>query len=527
MQEPIVRALATPAFHGPGVARVEVVQTHISWVFLAGDDVYKVKKPVRFRFLDFSTLARRRHFCAEEVRLNRRLAADVYLGVVGIRPAASGFALCAADDPEVCEVAVHMRRLPQAWLLPGLLARGAVTNATLDAIVDRLAAFHRDAEAVAAADAPGEPERVLAQMADDFAEMERFRGVTIDAADDDRIRAFCLDGVRDRADLLRARCAAGRVRDGHGDLHAEHICLRPPADGGIAVFDCIEFDPAFRRRDVAAEIAFLAMDLEFRGHPDLAAHLVSRYAAVTGDLQLPALVPLFACHRAYIRGKVDSLKSDEAEVAPAERTAARRDAGRHFALALRYVWQAQPCLVVVHGPSGTGKSTVARALAARTGFAHHASDAIRKELAGIAPTDRVGGEHRDRLYSAAMSARTYEAMYGRGAADLAAGRGSILDATFLRRVDRDRAREIARAAGRPIVFVECGAPEAEVIRRLQARAAADTDVSDADERVFRGQLDAYERPQGDEADCLRVDTRVGIDAAVRRIEAEIDRRRQA
>lgn len=527
MQEPIVRALATPAFHGPGVARVEVVQTHISWVFLAGADVYKVKKPVRFRFLDFSTLARRRHFCAEEVRLNRRLAGDVYLGVVGIRPAASGFAVCAADDPAVCEVAVHMRRLPQQWLLPGLLARGAVTPATLDRIVDRVAAFHRDAEAVAAADAPGEPERVLAQMADDFAEMERFRGVTLDAADDDRIRAFCLDGVRDRAALLRARCAAGRVRDGHGDLHAEHICLRPPGEGGIAIFDCIEFDPAFRRRDVAAEIAFLAMDLEFRGHPDLAAYLVSRYAAVTEDPELPALVPLFACHRAYIRGKVDSLKSDEAEVAAAERAAARQEAGRHFALALRFVWRSRPCLVVVYGLSGTGKSTLARALAARTGFAHHASDAIRKELAGIAATARVGREREDWLYSAAMSARTYETMYGRGAADLAAGRGAILDATFLRRVDRDRAREIARAAGRPFLLVECSAPEAEVLRRLRARAAADTDVSDADERVFRGQQGAYERPAGDEPGSLQVDTSAGVDAAVRRIEAEVDRRARA
>lgn len=524
MQEPIVRALAAAAFHGRGVAQVEVVQTHISWVFLAGDDVYKVKKAVRFRFLDFSTLARRRHFCAEEVRLNRRLAADIYLGVVGIRPADSGFAFCAADDPAACEVAVHMRRLPRQWLLPELLARGAVTTATVDAIVDRVAAFHRDAAAVAAGDAAGEPERVLAQMADDFAEMERFRGVTIDAADDDRIRAFCRDGVRDRSGLLRARCAAGRVRDGHGDLHAEHICLRPPAEGGIAIFDCIEFDPAFRRRDVAAEIAFLAMDLEFRGHPDLAAHLVARYAAVTDDAALPALVPLFACHRAYIRGKVDSLKSDGAEVAAAEREAARRDAGRHFALALRYVRRSRPCLVVVHGPSGTGKSTLARALAERTGFAHHASDAIRKELAGIAPTERVGREREEWLYAAAMSARTYDAMYARGAADLAAGRGTILDATFLRRVDRDRARTVARAAGLPIVLVECRAPEGEVVRRLRARAAADTDVSDADERVYRGQLGAYEPPAADEADRLQVDTSAGVDVALQRIEAELDRR---
>jgi aminoglycoside phosphotransferase family enzyme/predicted kinase len=519
----LVRALATPAFHGRGVARVDVIQTHISWVFLAGADVYKVKKPVRFSFLDFSLPERRRYFCEEEVRLNRRLAVDVYLGVLGLKSDGEGFAFCDEADPAAFEYAVHMRCLPHDRLLPQLLRSGEATTATIDTIVARLVAFHRDADAGPDVQAAGEPGRVKQEMRDDFAEMDRFRGVTIDAADDDRIRAFCLGGIDRRADLLRARCAAGRVRDGHGDLHAEHICLREPAEGGLAIFDCIEFNPAFRRRDVAGEIAFLAMDLEFRGRADLGRYLVETYASASGDADLSGLVPLFACHRAYIRGKVESLKSEEPEVGDAGRAAAATSARRYFELAVRYTWSETPVLVVVHGLSGSGKSTLARALATRTGFAHHGSDAIRKELAGLAPTSRVGEADERWLYSGEMSARTYAEMYARGERDLRAGRGAILDATFQRRIDRDKAWGIARRAGCDALFVECTAPEDEIVRRLRERAAANDDVSDATERVYRAQQAAAEAVADDEPGArMRIDTRGEIGAAVRRVEEVLD-----
>ena len=519
--ERVVAALSEPGFYGCGVARVDVVQTHISWVFLAGDDVYKVKKPVRFPFLDFSDLARRRYFCHEEVRLNRRLAPDVYRGVVGIKPEGETLVLCAEDDTAACEVAVHMRRLPHNRLLPALLATGEADAAVIETIVARLVRFHCDADSGPEVRAAGEPERLLEQMGDDFDEMRRFRGRTIDAVDDDRIRAFCLEGVAARTELLRARIAAGRVRDGHGDLHAEHICLRDDADGGLAIFDCIEFNPAFRRRDVAAEIAFLAMDLQFRGHPALGRRLVELYAVMAQDADLPDLIPLFACHRAYIRGKVDSLKSEEPEVAAPDRKAAHESAVRHFALAARYAWSDTPGLIVVHGLSGTGKSTLARSLAERTGFAHHSSDRIRKQIAGLEPTARVGPEREDWLYSGEMSARTYDAMYGQGEEDLRAGKGVILDATFQRRVERDRARLSAVRTGRPVLFVECTAPEEVVLRRLRARTAAGDDPSDADERVFRAQQRNYETHAADEeADCVRVDTSGEIDLVVRKVEDE-------
>ncbi len=518
----IVAAFSDPSFFGSTAGPVAVVQTHISWVFLLEREVYKLKKPVRFAFLDFRDLERRRHFCREEVRLNRRLAADVYLGVVGIRPTADGFELVDEDAEGICEVAVHMRRLPESSMLPELLDRGAVDDALIARLVARLVAFHAEADDGPEVRAAGDPERVLAQMENDFAETSRFHGKTIAADDDAHLQSFCRREIARRADLLRARCRQGRVRDGHGDLHAEHVCVRSEADGGLAIFDCIEFEPEFRRRDVAGEIAFLAMDFEFRGHPGLAAKLVAEYASQADDERLPELIPLFACHRAYIRGKVDSLKSEEDEVESRERAAAARSARRHFALARRYTWRARPVLVVVGGLSGTGKSSLARELADRTGWSHHSSDRIRKEIAGIEATSRVGAGDEAGLYSRDMHARTYDELHHRARVDLQEGHGAILDATFLRRRDRERAAKDAERMGALYVFVECVAPEAITVERLRARAAADDDPSDADEAVFRRQCEMYERPDANESlTAIRADMSLALERVSRIVENKL------
>ena len=487
---PIAAAMLEPAFYPHRPGRVELVQTHISFVFLAGDEVYKVKKPVRFAFLDFSTLERRRHFCGEEVRLNRRLAPDVYRGVVAICWRDGGFALAPDDAAGAVEYAVHMRRLPADRMLTALLEREAVSIELIDAIAARLAAFHASADAGPEVTRGGDPAVIAALMGDDFREVDAFHGDTISATDDAAIRTFCGDFLREHDSLLRARQAQGRIRDGHGDLHAEHICCTDP----LVIYDCIEFNPRFRHRDVAAEIAFLAMDLVLHARDDLAERLVGRYAELTRDTELPALVPFYACHRAYIRGKVDSLKSAEPEVGAAERAAARESARRHFALAYRYTWTYSPRLVVVVGLSGSGKSTVAAALRDRTGFAHINSDRTRKQLAGVAPTDRPG----DALYTPAQSARTYAAMYEAAAQALAGRRGAIIDATFQRRVDRDAARRVARQAGVPVVFVECVCPAATVRQRLAERARRDDDASDADWAIHQRQRRAYEPFAADE-----------------------------
>ena len=513
---PVIEAMRAPGFYPAHTAAVALVQTHISYVFLLDQRVYKVKKPVRFAFLDFSTLQRRRHFCHEEVRLNRRLAPGVYLGVCAVVARDGGFALAGADAPDAVEYAVEMCRLPADRVLSRLVERGAATPELIDQIAARLVAFHAQADAGPAIAAAGDPATVARLMDDDFTEVAALHGDTISAADDRAIQDWCHAQLRRHDALLRRRQAEGRVRDGHGDLHAEHIyCLD---DGEVPIVDCIEFNAAFRHRDVAADLAFLAMDLEYRGHPELAARLVATYAAHSGDAELPALVPLFACHRAYIRGKVDSLKSREPEVDAGDRAAARDSALRHFALARRYTWSDAPALVVVGGLSGSGKSTVAAALAERTGFVHVNSDRVRKRLAGLAPTDRGGAE----LYTSERSAATYAAMYAAAAEALAAGRGVILDATFQRRAHRDQAAAVGAAAGVAVLFVECRADDAVIRSRLAQRAARDDDPSDADWQVYLGQRRAYEPPASDEPH-LTVDTSRPLADALGEIETRIHR----
>jgi aminoglycoside phosphotransferase family enzyme len=428
-------------------ATVDLVQTHISYVFLAGDEVYKVKKPVRFSFVDFSTLERRRHFCHEEVRLNRRLAPHVYLGVVAICRAGAAYRLGAEDDDAAVEYAVRMRRLPADRTLDQLLDRGEVTPAMIDQLARRLAEFHRRAEAGPQVTANGDVAAIAAVLEDNYGGMRPFRGTTIAAADDDAIQEFSRDFLRRQAPLFRRRQAQHRIRDCHGDLHSEHICF----DGEPIIFDCIEFNPKFRYCDTASEIAFLAMDLDYHERPELARHLASVYAVHADDPELPGLVPFYQCYRAYVRGKVDSLKSAEEEVEAAERERARTSAQRHFALAYRYTWAYRPCLVAIAGLSGTGKSALASVLQTRTGFVHINSDVVRKRLAGLDAEARVAVGYERGLYSTEHSRRTYAAMLAAAEVHLRAGRGVILDATFQRRADRDAARALAfaGAAGQP------------------------------------------------------------------------------
>lgn len=511
-----------PEFYPHRPAAVTLTQTHISYVLLAGERVYKVKKPVRFTFLDFSTLERRRHLCHEEVRLNRRLAPDVYVGVLAACADQGAYRLTSDDDPAAVEYVIEMHRLPADRMLDQLLDRHAVTPALIDTIADRLAEFHRGAGAGPAVTANGAPASVLAVLEDNYANARQFRDVTIPAFDDDAIQRFARGFLRTHDALFRQRQAQQRIRECHGDLHSEHICCTDP----LVIFDCIEFNPQFRYCDVASEMAFLAMDLDYHDRPELAARLVERYATDARDPDLPPLVPFYQCYRAYVRGKVDSLKSLEPEVGTGERAAALDSARRHFALAYRYTWAYSPALVIVAGLSGTGKSAVASALHARTGFVHINSDVVRKQLAGVPadapakPTSYDAG-----IYTPDLSTRTYQAMLDQAANDLGAGRGVILDATFQLRIGRHAARALARRHRVPFLIVECRCNEEEIRRRLQQRVERGAGPSDADWNVYLEQRRRFEAiGAGEEADRLVVDTERPGDQPTIDIETELVKR---
>lgn len=506
-----IRSMLRAEMYPHAPAAVELVQTHISYVLLAGTDVYKVKKPVRFSFLDFSTLERRHHFCREEVRLNRRLAPDVYHGVVAICPDGDTFRFAPEADADAVEYAVHMRRLPAERMLDSLLDRGSVTVTMIDAVARRLADFHRAADAGPDVSANGDPAAILAVLQDNYANARPFRELTIPPADDDAIQAFALGFLRRHEPLFRQRQAQHHIRECHGDLHTEHVCFDPEP----VIFDCIEFSRQFRYCDTASEIAFLAMDLDYHDQPDLARHLVSSYAAYAGDSDLPRLVPFYQCYRAYVRGKVDSLKSAEEEVETGEREQARLSALRHFALAYRYTWAYSRGLVVIAGLSGTGKSAVATALRVRTGFAHVNSDVVRKQLAGVAADTHLPTAYAAGLYTPAHSARTYEAMLAAARDHLGAGAAVILDATFQRRADRDAARALAAACGVPFVLLECCCPDEQVQQRIAQRQRGGASPSDADWSVYLEQRRRYEPIAPDEAaGHFRLDTAVPLRAVV-------------
>lgn len=328
---PLVRALLRPEAYPHPAGDLRLIETHISWVVLAGRYAYKLKKPVNFGFLDFSTLERRLADCQDEVRLNRRLCPDLYLGVVAVTRQDGQFVV--GGRGELAEPAVWMRRLPQTGMLTHLLATGAADAPLLRRVARRLARFHASAATGPGVDAYGAPATLRANWEENFQQTAPFLGRTLAATDYHAIAGYVLRFLADQDELLRARVAAGRIREGHGDLHAESVCV---AGRRLYLFDCLEFNPRFRCADVAAEVAFLAMDLDRYARPDLAEAFVQAYVRASGDRDLPRLLDFYRCYRAYVRGKVLSFRLDQPGLSPEQAEQVAAQARGYFELARRY-----------------------------------------------------------------------------------------------------------------------------------------------------------------------------------------------
>jgi aminoglycoside phosphotransferase family enzyme/predicted kinase len=485
IENALPEALADPGLYPHRPDRVDVRQTHISWVFLAGDLVYKLKKSLRFGFLDYSTPELRLECCRAEVRLNRRLAPSVYLGVLPIVRCGKGFALGSSDPAaarDVVDYVVVMRRLPEGLMLDRCLMRGEAGRAALERLAAKLVAFH-----AACADRGaryGSPAAVADLVLENFAECARAVAASFGEQCAEGIKSFIHRFVAEHTQVLGDRAIRGRVREGHGDLRAEHVCLTPDID----VFDCVEFSERIRSCDVASEIAFLAMDLDFLGEPALGDFFAASYARIAADPTLAVVLPFYRCYRALVRGKVEYLRSREAEVGEADRESARQASRRYFRLAARYTrGDRNPEIVVVCGLAGTGKSTVARIVGEITGFLVFNSDIVRKDLARIPRFAHVKGEQAASLYSADTTRRTYDALRKHTGDTLRAGRGVVLDATYRDANEKHRLIDLASREHVAIRFLECRASEAEVLRRLAARGARSTEVSDADAVIYRRQ----------------------------------------
>jgi aminoglycoside phosphotransferase family enzyme/predicted kinase len=475
----LVQGLLEPKAYPEVPQRIELVQTQMSFVFLTDEYVYKVKKPVNLGYLDYTTLEKRHFFCRREVELNRRLCPEVYLGVVSITQ--DGSNITVEGKGEAIEYAVKMRRLPQEAMMDALLAKNQVSPEMLTAVAQKLVEFHQRAETNASISAFGEIKAIRKNTEENFSQTEKYIGKTISQDNYQQIKVYADNFIKKNATLFQKRIADGRVRDCHGDLHAAHICF---ADG-ICIYDCIEFNDRFRYSDVAAEVAFLAMDLDHYGRADLARSLVSTYIDKSKDNELAKLLHFYKCYRAYVRGKVESFKLDDPYIAPEEKRQALEMASSYFDLAHAYT-RSRPILLITTGLVGTGKTVLAQALAKRLGLVVISSDVTRKKLAGIPITEHRFEKFDSGIYSAEFSRKTYDNMFSEAKHTLTEGGSVILDASFTKAKERLKAKELAEETNADFFIIECTLDEASIKKRLAQRLGQST-TSDGRWEIYEPQ----------------------------------------
>jgi uncharacterized protein len=479
-----------------GESAVEVRETHLSYVFLTASRAYKLKKAVVLPFADYGTVARRREFCGAEVRLNRRLAPDIYIAVRAVVAEGGGVVLGDANASGAVDFVVEMNRFDEGDTLAARIASGEARAADVEAVAETLARFHAGLPPVLPAGGP------LTTLRAEFAETFRTLHELVPEDAAHHVAAaerFTWSFLARRGGEIAARARAGHVREGHGDLRAEHVVL----GRGVQVVDCVEFDPALRTVDNGADLAFLVMDLERAGRADLAATFVRAYEESGGDPGSDALIAFHAAQRAWVRAKVSLLQHDGAA------------AGELLRLGRRFAWRARgPLVLAVCGLSGSGKTTLARQLAEPSGLAVFSSDPVRKRLAGLAPGETGPPE----LYDDEFNRRTYAELGRLARGEIENARSAIVDATF--RSARDRRAFLDALGTARLFFVECAAPLDTLVERTAARPSG---ASDATPEVVRSQtFDWLAEAQPERHLILR--TERPAPALVRDVEAWLDER---
>lgn len=514
----LIHALQDPALYDHPVQNFRVVETHISWVLLTGPYAYKIKKPVDLGFLDFSTLDKRRFYCAEELRLNRRLAPQLYLEVTAIT-GTPGKPQLGGTGPAV-EYAVKMVQFPQDAQLDRVLARGALHNGHIDSLAGTVAAFHARAAIAPAASPFGRPARVHEPVMENFTQIEARIEITEDKAGLERLRAWCVGEHKARyADLAR-RKNDGFIRECHGDMHLANMAL---IEGEVVLFDCIEFNENLRWIDVMSEVAFLTMDLEDRGRPDLAYRFLNDYLGSGGDYAGLTVLRYYAVYRALVRAKVAAIRLDQPDLSPGERAAIGELYHSYLVLAAGYITAPHPMLLITHGLSGSGKTYLTQALLEQRRAIRLRSDVERKRLFGYGAAARTRAGVAGGIYTPAAGRRTYERLAELAQIVVAAGYTVIVDATFLKRAQRDAFRNLAGRLGVPFAVLDFQAQETTLRRRIVARHTGGRDASEADLAVLDHQLASREPLAPEEqADVVAVDSE--RDDGMARAATVLDRR---
>lgn len=510
-QQVLVEALQDPARYPHPVDHVKLIETHISYVLLAGDYGYKLKKAIDLGFVDFTTLERRHFFCQEELRLNGRLAPDLYLTVASITGSPEAPTMDGTGN--AIEYAVKMRRFEQANLLNHLLEHGELKLARIDEMADRVAAFHQSITTARADGEFGNPQVVIQPMRDNFKHLEPGLETDHELEQLRRIQQWTEERFKALDRAIAQRKSNGMVRECHGDMHLANMAIM---QGRLEIFDGIEFNPALRWIDVMSEIAFLTMDLEDRGAPLWSHRLLNRYLEHTGDYQGLTVLRFYQVYRAMVRAKVASIQLHQEGIEAQEKAEIKATCKSYTDLAERYIRPRRPALLVTHGFSGSGKTTLTGPLLEALDAIRIRSDVERKRLANMPPMQRSAAGIGGGVYARGFSDRTYAHLAQQTHRIIAAGWSVIVDATFLERVRRDRFAQLAETLQVPFLILDFQAEQTLLRERIRARSTRDTDASDAGLAVLEHQL-ANHDPVAPEETVLNIDsTRTPDPDAVKR-----------
>lgn len=488
----ILKSLLKPEAYPEPTTKVDLVQTHVSWIFLTDSHAYKIKKPVDFGFLNFTTIDRRRFYCNEEVKYNNRLCpAGIYEGVVELRQTAGGASFL--GDGQILDYAVKMKRLPAERMLDRLIDNNAVSVSEIRDLAHVIAAFHVRTPTSPTVSEFGRLDRILFNWNENFDQSVAFESTTLPASEREYVKNWVTAFAERNTEIFDRRISNGCIRECDGDIHLENICL---IDGIPHIFDCIEFNERFRCCDTAADIAFLLMDLDYHNRRDLSAEALSAYHDATGDDELHALIDFYKIYRAFVRGKVESFHSIDTGVDQRERTVATQKAIRYFRLARGYIERRklQPTLFITCGLMGCGKSTLAGQLCFELGIPCYNSDIIRKQQAGLSPFSPAPAPFGEGLYTEQLTADAYGELLKLAEKELAAKGSVIIDACCIKKQDRLKFAALAKGCGARFVILHVSCSEAINRRRLSARLVSEKTVSDGRTELLNTQRHAFETP---------------------------------
>ena len=487
--------MLTPEVFDHPVSHIELIETHISWVLLTGEFAYKIKKPVNFVFLDFSTLEKRHECCEQELRLNRRLAARIYLEVVSItgtpsRPQVSG-------DGDIFEYAVKMRQFPQSVQLDNMLAAEKLTADHIDAIARMVARFHQTTEVSDDSMDFGNKQMVYQPVEENFSQIKENLDNGLHTDKLDLLAKWCSAEFSRLEAVFEQRKHDGFIRECHGDMHLRNLVWY---ENQAMAFDCIEFNSALRWIDVISEVAFLVMDLQDRKQPILANRFLNTYLEISGDYEGLSVLPFYLCYRALVRAKVNTLRLAQKDLSMAERKNTLTELDSYLELALTYTEQTKPKLIIMRGLSASGKSTVSQQLLEKMGAIRIRSDVERKRLFDTLSTDnnldnKKPNEVDSGIYTKNASQQTYAKLAELASAVIDAGYDVIVDAAFLMHEQRESFQALAKRLTVPYIIIELNASAECLRQRISKRQH---DVSDADLTILEHQLSNWQPLHEDE-----------------------------